>query len=463
MTPTTLNSRCFSRAWQALIALLLFVASNAQAAPVAEDVVRRVAQNYIANHIANFGNWNGGLMAEIESVELVRYENTAVAYSVAVRPSGYLLVAYDDDFSPVLLYSDRGTFVPSRVADFGSAESWIIPETHAVKARIASRRSELKSMLQESAVEQTKLDSKSWQAWVHFDKTVAEFSTLAVERKKAGNVGAFATIGPLLTTTWNQGEEQAPFTYKALTPTDPGFDLNYGCLRNQTGCVATATAQVMRYWSWPEVGTGSHSYAWYPQSGASPNGGVPLTASFAHAYDWSSMPDNLTASATVGQINAIAGLMRDIGVAVDMEYGCKGYGGSGSSTEFAATYALPTYFKYKPTVRTIARSALSSSEFFATIKTELDAVPPRPMLFRMSNTAKGGHAVVLDGYQTGTTDMAHVNMGWGGQNTAYYDITNNWTAGFEWVATTQVAYTGIEPDRCQKILSQTSRTVLATS
>jgi hypothetical protein len=340
MTPTTLNSRCFSRAWQAVIALLFFVAINAQAAPVAEDVVRRVAQNYIANHIANFGNWNGGLIAEIESVELVRYKNTPVAYSVAVRPSGYLLVAYDDDFSPVLLYSDRGSFLPSRVAEFGSAESWIIPETHAVKANIASRRSELKSMLQDGAVEQTKLNSKSWQAWVHFDKSVAEFSKAANEQRKSGVVSGSATAGPFLTTAWDQGESLAPFTYNLYTPMDPGSGNKLGCLGTVTGCVATATAQIMRYWSWPDSGQGSSRYTWQPKSGAS---AVELSANYARVYDWASMPDSLTSTSLSAQIDAVARLMRDVGVSAEMRYGCAA-DGSGASAAKAAS-SLASFFK----------------------------------------------------------------------------------------------------------------------
>ena len=33
-----------------------------------------------------------------------------------------------------------------------------------------------------------------------------------------------------------------------------------GSQRSYTGCVATAMAQVMKYWNYPESGTGSISY-----------------------------------------------------------------------------------------------------------------------------------------------------------------------------------------------------------
>ena len=63
-------------------------------------------------------------------------------------------------------------------------------------------------------------------------------------------------------------------------------------------------------------------------------------------------------------------------------------------------------------------------------------------------SATDGHAVVVDGYQvfTDSTSQVHVNLGWGGAYTGWYDITNNWSTGYNWIASTQVAYRGIEPD-----------------
>ena len=438
----------YSRRLLNAVFFLLFFACNAHAAPVAEDRVWRVAQNFMTNHVALHGAWNGVQNPQISGVQIVQYENTPVAYAVAIKPSGHLLVAIDDDFSPVLLYSDSASFEPSRIEEFGSVESWIIPETRAVQTQISARRATLEAMYTEPAVEQMKMDSDSARAWVFFDKSPAEFVPLQNARNAKGGGAteeaiSFAAGTIIVSTAWNQGDDRtSPFTYNLYTPSDPGTASKTGCAHTVTGCVATAVSQIMRYWSWPDVGTGSHSYTWNPRSGASPR---TLSANFAHAYNWSSMPNSLSTGSSSTQIDAVARLMADVGVAFNMTYGCSNVGGSGAWAGEIAT-ALPTYFKYKNTVQTISRANLSATSFFNAIRGEIDAAPPRPVLFTMftpDNSA--GHAVVADGYQTGITNMVHINMGWGGSNNAYYDISNNWTAGYGWSATSQIAYIGIQP------------------
>ena len=142
----------YSRRLLNAVFFLLFFACNAHAAPVAEDRVWRVAQNFMTNHVALHGAWNGVQNPQISGVQIVQYENTPVAYTVAIKPSGHLLVAIDDDFSPVLLYSASASFEPSRIEEFGSVESWIIPETRAVQTQISARRATLEAMYTEPAV-----------------------------------------------------------------------------------------------------------------------------------------------------------------------------------------------------------------------------------------------------------------------------------------------------------------------
>ena len=84
-----------------------------------------------------------------------------------------------------------------------------------------------------------------------------------------------------------------------------------GSVQCPTGCVATAAAQVMRYWKYPTTGRGSHSYEWNGQT---------LSSSFAsHTYDWSNMPGTYeTGVYTSTQAKAVALLMSDVGIAFDM-------------------------------------------------------------------------------------------------------------------------------------------------
>ncbi len=407
---------------QLVFGLLFGLAANA--APVSEQTAQRVAINFVANHVALHGSWNGVVAPEVASIELVTFKNLPLAYNVTVRPSGHLLVAYSDDFSPVILYSDRSAFIPSRVVETDSVESWILPETHAVAENFRVRHSEMLSDDGVVSVGMDKASSPSFKAWQFYDQDPASF--VAMTRDVAGKTGLLkdgpivgAVGGPLLTTSWNQGDPRtAPFTYNLYTPADSG------CSRTYTGCVATAVAQVMKYWNWPTTGTGSKSYTWKPPSGAA---WQTLTANFNRSYAWSSMPASLSTSTPSSQIQAVAQLMADLGVAFEMGYGCSG---SGAWMGHMKT-ALPNYFGYRNSISEVSRSAVgSASAFFAAIKAEIDASPPRPVLLSIfTPSASSGHAVVADGYQTGATDQVHINMGWGGSYTGYYDISGNWTTG----------------------------------
>ena len=113
-------------------------------------------------------------------------------------------------------------------------------------------------------------------------------------------------VSPLIQTTWNQ----SPY-YNDLCP----YDNNYNEY-TVTGCVATAMAQVLKFWNYPATGSGFHSYN-------DPNYGTQSADFGSTTYDWTNMPMELTSSNT-----AVATLMYHCGVSVDMTYGVAETGGS---------------------------------------------------------------------------------------------------------------------------------------
>ena len=214
-----------------------------------------------------------------------------------------------------------------------------------------------------------------------------------------------ATVGPMVSTRWNQGNP-----YNLYCPTACGSSTN-------TGCVATATAQIMKYWNYPTHGIGSHGYAW---DGC---GGKTLSANFSDAYDWSNMPNQLSSSSSQTQKAAVAELCYEVGVAVEMDYGRNGSGAyiTGTAKPSAHT-ALVTYFGYSSIMRDEYRSNYNSdNDWFAVFKNEVDS--KRPALLGIFGP-DGGHAVVVDGYQTGGENLVHINMGWGGYCDDYYALNN---------------------------------------
>lgn len=212
-------------------------------------------------------------------------------------------------------------------------------------------------------------------------------------------------VSPMLTTTW----DQYPY-YNSQCPYDD--DAGEYTL---SGCVATATAQVMKFWNHPVTGRSSHSYV-------DPTYGTQ-SADFASTnYQWTQMPTALSASSTSEEVAAVAQLMYHIGVAVEMQYGTLGGNGSGSAAYGSMAYpsaqsALVTYFGYQPTIHYIRRQDYSGSEWIQTLSDELDA--GHPILYSGADPT-AGHAFVLDGYDANAN--FHINWGWGGYCDGYYTM-----------------------------------------
>lgn len=222
--------------------------------------------------------------------------------------------------------------------------------------------------------------------------------------KTAAATTSYTPVAPLLDgIQWNQDEP-----YWNMCPIDKNGDRAY------TGCVATATAQVMRYWKWPTKGTGSHSYTAENVSGT-------LSANFgATTYDWANMPKTTSGYTTTAQKNAVATLMYHVGVAIDMNYGGETIGGSGAYTNDVAT-ALVDYFGYKNTLQYVYTYANGESASTTAQRMRDDLAKGHPIVVGGSDeSASFGHEFVFEGYDK--DGLFYVNWGWGGSYNGYYAI-----------------------------------------
>lgn len=180
-----------------------------------------------------------------------------------------------------------------------------------------------------------------------------------------------------------------------------------------TGCVATAMAQVMKYWNFPSKGIGSHSYI--PMN--RPEFGEQFADFGSTTYEWSNMPNSLDNNSTEVQKNAIATLMYHCGVSVEMMYDIASNGGSAASS-LDIPNALYSYFGYK-TSTYLEKNSYSDSQWLSMLKAELNA--SRPVEYNGRGSA-GGHAFVCDGYDS--NNNFHFNWGWAGANDGFYSLTN---------------------------------------
>ncbi|MBQ0015654.1 MAG: C10 family peptidase [Bacteroidales bacterium] len=203
-------------------------------------------------------------------------------------------------------------------------------------------------------------------------------------------------VGPLIQTIWNQRPR-----YNQLCP-------SVGDVTCPTGCVATAMAQVLRYWKWPIQGQGNHSYTWSA-------GNRELSADFENTtYDWNNMPLELKASSTQQEIDAVAQLMYHCGVSASMNYGPNE---SGAPMIYAAN-AFKSNFRYKNTCE-YKRMSDNESVWDSLLQADLDA--GRPVLYSGYDVSTG-HAFVCDGYAS--DGKYHFNWGWGGSYDGFFAIGN---------------------------------------
>ena len=208
------------------------------------------------------------------------------------------------------------------------------------------------------------------------------------------------SVSPLLHTTWDQTTP-----YNSLCPNNSSGGSGGHAY---TGCVATAMAQLMKYWEHPVKGTSSHSYS-CPSYGQQ-------SANFASTtYDWDHMKNSYSGSNTTTEVTAVATLMYHCGISVEMVYGVGTAGSAASSTN--APNALKTYFNYANSTEVRMKSNYSDSQWINMLKTELDNARP-VYYFGQSNSA--GHAFVCDGYDN--SNLFHFNWGWSGSNNGYYAI-----------------------------------------
>ena len=311
--------------------------------------------------------------------------------------NGFVLVAGDDRSIPVLGYSDEGRFDYDNLPD--NARAWI-----------AHYEEELAWIVENDAEP--------------YETTAGEWTTLVsggLLETKGGSVE------PLIKTKW----DQAPY-YNDKCPTNIFAPTGH----TYTGCVATAMAQVMKYWNFPIRGRGYNSYhcSYYGTQ----------SANFANTtYDWSHMPNQLSSSSSTTQVNAVATLIYHCGVSVNMDYGING---SGITDISLVVKALKNNFYYDTSIRLVEKNQYSDASWVNLLKTELDNGRP---IFHCGSGSKGGHAFVCDGYNG--NNYFHFNWGWSGSCDGYYSTsdltpgTGGAGAGNGSYTTDQCAVIGIKP------------------
>ena len=205
---------------------------------------------------------------------------------------------------------------------------------------------------------------------------------------------SMSNVQPLLSCQWSQG---TPYCDEC-----PIYDGQY-CA---TGCIATAMAQVMYYWKYPEELPALSSYVTYSCA-------ITVPALPGTRLDWDNMRDTYTYydDYTAVQGAAVARLMRYCGQSCYMDYTPSG-SGAWEEDQLAGL----KLFGYSPKATCLPRDDYSDDEWNQLLMENLSQ--GYPVLYT-GFSDEVGHAFVLDGYQDG---LYHVNWGWGGSYDGYFAL-----------------------------------------
>ena len=340
-----------------------------------------------------------------EEISPLIYNSQQIGYIVTLYPDGFMIMPAITELTPVKFISFKGRY--DKIKNYSFIKQ-ILTRLYYTRVKLNYIKTDItdSDMINKDKIDLVQKNNNQG-VW-----DLVSNGTLLFE----ADAGVSLDVATMTTSNWSQGTTTVSGNaYNMYTPTDNGK-------HTYTGCSATAQAQVMYYWKYPAIGQGSNSYSWNSQT---------VSANFNHSYDWANMVNTYNGSQTQAQEQAVGRLMADVGISIDMNYGL-----SASGAVPNANNSLYQFFKYSSDVRWRNRSSYPSwVAWFDMFKDQMDNGWPAILATFQPGA---GHAVVIDGYKTSSSNQVHVNMGWGGSANGYYsmdDILGYGDAGSDYAVT----------------------------
>ena len=183
-----------------------------------------------------------------------------------------------------------------------------------------------------------------------------------------------------------------------------------------TGCIATAMAQIMKYYQYPATskGTGIYSVTTYKDKNDKEGTTKWYKRELEHTYQWIAMQSSYGILSD-DENDAVATLMADAGAASQMNYQTN----SSGTIEWYAAKGFAENFRYDSlAISCLQRDFYTDAEWMELVRKEMEA--KQPVLYCGSDEIEGGHAFLLDGIQS--DGKVHVNWGWGKSGDGWFDI-----------------------------------------
>ncbi len=334
------------------------------------------------------------LPSGIQSVEAIKDgAGGYLCFVVYLEPSGFAIVSPEDGVEPLIAFSSRGRFEASAANPLGALILNDLPKRVAKARRVGLAGEDAGVVACRGK-------------WNRLKQASQQSALLS----SSGVTPSDVRIAPLIQSLWSQSTVHGSVAcYNYYTPPyEAGNASNY-----VAGCVATALAQLMRYYKYPLTSVGTNSFS-IKVDGTTSTRRLRGGDGVGGPYSWADMP-NIPISPTTIQCQAIGALLYDAGIASQMDYTATN---SGATLNIAAN-ALVNVFHFSKAICGNNSQGLGTA-LTAMINPNLDA--RRPVILGILGTV-GGHAVVCDGYGYSVSTLYHhLNMGWADTNNAWYAL-----------------------------------------
>ena len=354
-----------------LVAIGLPGAARAELVPI--DEAQRVADNFVQMMVVQKDGWGADGQPQAGKVVHFMRDDRLLAYACPVDPVGYVVVAAYREMAPIRAFSMTGDLDVD--ADTGPADALKLLQEEVLDAAKTFLGHDVRADDDFRALMEKDFE-EAWAMYLDPGFSAESFR----EPPDPPTTGiAYQEGETLLSTSWGQ---QPPYNDMCPTESCSWPDYEYYNTNVRVGCVATAGAQICRYYNWPPTGTG-----------------VPF---YDVAYDWPNMPeqyeyhnglgfkgrfDGVWDWATQANIDASAEISWHVGASVSMDYGC--------SESTAATSALANRlalnFRFDDNADKIDRPDYSYEDYINYMIVQFEK--NQPVAYRIE-----GHAVVADGY-----------------------------------------------------------------
>lgn len=356
------------------LGVLVLTAASAQAQITTVEEARTVADNWIRLIVHSTGSWGDSPAASVGEIEELRRGDRLLGFWCHVVPRGHVVVSLRRELAPVKCTSETWDCDPACDVDLVDVAMFKIEQEHDFIEQNAGPVATASAARVEELLEFSYRD-----AWDFLGRDGGAFEQDLPLRAPAAN---YLEGGVQLTSHWKQS-----YPYNIFCPENPLCAGAHYQGRCAVGCVATAAAQIMRYWAWPPYGT---------------------TYPYDDPYHWYLMPDAVDAGSPQDEIDAVANLSREVGDACLMTYCGPIDCGSGAWHEDMLD-AYENYFRYDDDAFIENRSAyMISISWFNLIKQQINS--NRPLQYRVPN-----HSIVCDGWRENQTVpmwQYHMNYGW---------------------------------------------------